>query len=234
MSILHLLFIIIVGYLIGSIPNAYFVTLFVKRINIFEVGSGNMGGTNVARTLGLPWGIFTSVLDSLKGILSVVVAQYLMVTPIMLVPPMATGLPEDLLIPSMVAALAAVAGHNWSLFATLLYMYYQKKFEIRGGKGAATAFGTMLVMLPVFPNILLLVVGIAIALATRYASLSVLVCFSVAFLWVIGWAYLNEAVSMYYILYAILLAVLIAWRFRENIERLLAGNERKLGDRVAS
>ncbi len=234
MSILQLLFIILVGYLIGSIPSAYFVTLIVKRINIFEVGSGNMGGTNVARTLGMRWGIFTSFLDAIKGFVAVVIAQYLMTTPIMLVPAMSVGLPVDLLVPSMVAGLAAVAGHNWSLFATLLFAYYQKKFEIRGGKGAATAFGTMLAILPIFPNVLLLVVGISIALLTRFASLSVLVSFSTAFIWVIGWSLLTEAVSTYYILYVVLLAVLIVWRFRENIERLLSGTERRLGERVST
>lgn len=232
MTILQLLFIILVGYLIGSIPTAYFVTLFVKRINIFEVGSGNMGGTNVARTLGLGWGIFTSMLDAVKGIAAVVVAQYLMTTPITLVPAISVGLPVDLLVPSMVAGLAAVAGHNWSLFATLLFIYYQKKYEIRGGKGAATAFGTMLAILPIFPNILLLIVGISIALLTRFASLSVLISFSTAFIWVIGWAVVTESVSTLYILYVVLLAVLIVWRFRENIERLLSGTERRLGERV--
>lgn len=232
MSLPQLLFIIVVGYLIGAFPNAYFVTLVVKRINIFEVGSGNMGGTNVARTLGLGWGVFTSVLDSLKGVLVVVIAQFLMSTPIMLVPPISTGLPIDLLIPSMVAGLAAVAGHNWSLIATLLYAYYQKKWELRGGKGAATAFGTMVAILPIFPNALLLVVGISIAYLTRYSSLSVLVSFSSAFLWVIGWSVLTEAVSTYYILYVVILSVLIVWRFRENIKALLAGTERRLGERL--
>lgn len=234
MSILQLLFIILVGYLIGSIPNAYFVTLIVKRINIFEVGSGNMGGTNVARTLGLHWGIFTSVLDSLKGVVAVLIAQYLITSQVAYVPAMSAGLSVDLLVPSVVAGLAAVAGHNWSLFATLLFAYYQKKYELRGGKGAATAFGTMLVILPIIPNIILLAVGISLALLTRYSSLSVLVSFSVAFIWVIGWSLLTEAVSSYYILYVVLLAVLIVWRFRENIERLLSGTERRLGERVST
>ena len=232
MSPIQLLLVIIAGYLLGSIPNAYLVTLVVKRINIFEVGSGNMGGTNVARTLGLPWGVFTSILDAIKGIIAVVVAQIIMGAPISIIPVMSTGLSESLLIPSAVAGVAAVAGHNWSFFATLLYTYYQKTFAIRGGKGAATAFGSMIAILPIFPNALLLIVGVSIAVFTRYASLSVLVSFSVAFIWVIGWSVLGDTVSNLHIIYVVLLAVLIVWRFRENIKQLAAGTERRLGERV--
>lgn len=232
MSPTQLLIVIIVCYLIGSLPTAYLVSLVVKRINIFEVGSGNMGGTNVARSLGLGWGIFTVVLDSLKGLSSVATAQYIATGTITLVPAMSQGLPDSLLIPSIAGALSAVAGHNWSFFATALFAYYRKQFSIRGGKGAATAFGSMVALLPLFPNILLLVVGISLAFMTRYASLSVLTCFSVAFIWVLGWTYLNDTVSNYHFVYVILLSILIVWRFRENIERLATGTERKIGDRV--
>lgn len=234
MSLIQILIVLVAGYLLGSLPNAYVVTLLVKRINIFEVGSGNMGGTNVARTLGLGWGIFTSVLDACKGILAVLVAQLIMGLPIQIIPSISGGLSEELLIPSAVAAVAAVAGHNWSFFATLLYTYYQKNFAIRGGKGAATAFGSMVAILPLLPNGILLAVGISIAVITRYASLSVLVSFSAAFLWVIAWAIMGDGISNLHIIYVVLLAVLIVWRFRENIEKLATGTERKLGERVES
>lgn len=141
MSPVQIILIILAGYLIGSFPNAYFVSLVVRRVNIFEVGSGNMGGTNVARSLGLGWGIFTVVLDSLKGMLAVVAGQMIAGVPITIIPGMSAGLSEAVLIPSAMCAVAAVAGHNWSFFATALFAYYQKKFSIRGGKGAATAFG---------------------------------------------------------------------------------------------
>lgn len=234
MSLFQIIIVLVAGYLIGSLPSAYVVTLLVKRINIFEVGSGNMGGTNVARTLGLGWGIFTSVLDASKGLIAVVVAQLIMGEAISIIPVMSTGLSENLLIPSAVAAVAAVAGHNWSLFATLLYTYYQKTFAIRGGKGAATAFGSMIAILPIFPNALLLAVGVSIALITRYASLSVLVSFTAAFIWVIVWSAMGDGISNLHIIYVTLLAVLIIWRFRENVERLATGTERRLGERVQS
>src|SRR5688572_2117123 len=122
MSILQIILIIVLGYLIGSLPNAYLVTLLVKKINIFEVGSGNMGGTNVARTIGLHWGVFTSFLDSVKGMAAVAVARLLI--------PDASA--TDWLLASMVGGIAAVAGHNWSFFATFLFWYYNRKFEIHG------------------------------------------------------------------------------------------------------
>lgn len=227
MSILQIVLIIVLGYLIGSFPNAYLVTLLVKKINIFEVGSGNMGGTNVARAIGLQWGIFTTVLDAVKGMLAVVVAR-------LIVPDTSADIT---LIASMLGAVSAVAGHNWSFFATFLYWFYNRKFEIHGGKGAATAFGTILVLCPIETSVLLLIVGISIAVITRYASLAVLVSFTVAFLYVLGWAFLNISLlpeNLYYFPYVFILAVLIVWRFRENIQRLMEGNERKLGERVTS
>jgi glycerol-3-phosphate acyltransferase PlsY len=185
-----------------------------------------MGGTNVARTIGLHWGVFTSFMDSVKGMAAVVVAR-------LLVPDSTENV---WLLASMVGGVAAVVGHNWSFFATYLFWYYNRKFEIHGGKGAATAFGTMLMLIPWQPNVLLLVVGIGIAYITRYASLAVLVSFTVALVYTAVWAVLNLSAKphyIYYIPYVILLAILILWRFRENIQRLLAGNERKLGERVA-
>lgn len=221
MTISIIILVSLLGYLIGSIPNAYLVTLAVKRINIFEVGSGNMGGTNVARTLGLHWGIFTSCLDIAKGLVAVLIAQQI-------VPP------TESLIPSMFAAIAAVAGHNWSIIATGLYAYYQKKFELLGGKGAATAFGTMLALLPPFPIVMLLVIGITLAFLTRYASLSVLVSFAAALIWTFAWSLVNVDISNIYLVYTILIAILIVWRFRENIQQLMDGTERKLGERIQS
>ena len=92
----------------------------------------------------------------------------------------------------------------------------------------------MVAILPLLPNGILLAVGITLAVTTRYASLSVLVSFSAAFLWVIAWAIMGDGISNLHIIYVVLLAVLIIWRFRENIEKLATGTERKLGERLES
>jgi glycerol-3-phosphate acyltransferase PlsY len=221
MLILQILLVIGVSYIFGALPTAYLLTLFIKRINIFEVGSGNMGGTNVARTMGLHWGIITSILDGCKGMAAVAMAGQI-------VP---SG--DFRLVAAIIAAVAAVSGHNWSIFATWLYSHYNKTFAIRGGKGAATAFGTMIVLTPPEAWILLLIVGISLAIITRYASLSVLVSFSAALTYIAVWSVLNSDISLLYLPYVALLTILIIWRFRENIKSLAMGTERKLGERVA-
>jgi glycerol-3-phosphate acyltransferase PlsY len=226
MAILQIILILVLCYLIGLLPTAYFITLMVSKINIFEVGSGNMGGTNVARTIGLHWGIFTAFLDSMKGVLAIYLSRYIM-----------GGNTADLvLIASMLGGLAAVAGHSWSIFATYLFWHYNKKFEIHGGKGGATAFGTTIVLFPLEAWLMILIIGAILAIITRYASFAVLTGFAISLTYTIGWAVLSMPQNpehIYYIPYCIALAGLIVWRFRENIQRLMAGNERKLGERVA-
>ena len=216
----RLLLVILTSYFMGSIPTAYLIARYIRQINVFDVGSGNMGGTNVARAMGLHWGIITAALDALKGVGAILVAREIM--------------PDYLLSASMVSAFAVISGHNWSFFATWLYTRYVGEFKIKGGKGAATALGTMFMMSPnAIPVILLLGIAIPIAIVTRYASLAVLVGFSIGLGWIAGWAIINNNERLIYIPYAITTAVLIAWRFRENITRLLEGNERKIGNRVA-
>lgn len=214
-----ILMIILLAYLVGGLPTAYLLALFVRRINVFELGSGNMGSTNVARVMGFRWGLVTAAIDISKGMAAVWFAQQL--------------LPQMPMTASVIAAVAAVAGHNWSVFATGFYTHYNKQFRIRGGKGAATAFGTMVMMMPPEPIVLLLVIGIALALATRYASLAVLVSFAVGLSSTLVWALIHVEEYNIYIPYVLLIALLIVWRFRENIQRLLAGQERKLGERIA-
>ncbi|MDQ7027981.1 MAG: glycerol-3-phosphate acyltransferase [Anaerolineae bacterium] len=218
---LYLLIVVLASYLVGALPTAYLITRFVYKVNIFELGSGNMGGTNVARIMGIPWGIATVLIDICKGIMAVYLAQLM--------------IPDSTLSASMLAAVAAIVGHNWSIFATLLYRYYQKEFKIIGGKGAATAFGTMILLLPYVVIAILLITGIGLAVLTRYASLSVLVSFSTALTWTAVWAIRNgssDGTTSIYLLYVTSVAVLILWRFRENIQRLLAGTERRIGERV--
>lgn len=207
----------VVSYLIGAFPTAYVIARF-RGINVFEVGSGNMGGTNVARAMGLQWGLITVALDISKGMMAIWLSQRIM--------------PDHRLGSSIFGGLMAVTGHNWSLIASLIYAHYRGKFTLMGGKGAATATGTMLMLVPPQPIITMFILGLILVLLTRYVSLGVLVAFSVSLSWTLVLA-LRDVLDPVYAPYALLMAVLIAWRFRENIQRLLAGTERKLGERVA-
>ncbi|MCY3977531.1 MAG: glycerol-3-phosphate acyltransferase [Chloroflexi bacterium] len=214
------LLIIVSSYLIGSFPTAYFVGL-ARNVNIFEAGSGNMGGTNVARAVGKSWAIFTGLVDVLKGIFAVWLARDLI-------------LPEQIGVATSVSATCVVVGHNWSLFATLLTASIKEgklRLIARGGKGAATAFGAMLMIQP-FQILVAAAIGGAVIARTRYVSLGVLIGFAVANVWLILLVG-AEVQKPILLLYAIALTVMIPLRHRGNLQRLLAGKERRLGESAA-
>ena len=215
----QVLLVIVISYLIGSFPTAYIIGK-LKRVNIFEAGSGNMGGTNVARVLGKGWALLTIVIDVAKGVLAVWLARDWI-------------LPAQVGVATSVSATCVVVGHNWSLFATLLTASIKGgrlKLIVRGGKGAATAFGAMLMIQP-FQILVAAAIAIAIVLRTRYVSLGVLIGFAVANIWLallVG----TEFQKPILLLYAVALSLMIALRHKGNVERLLAGTERRLGERA--
>lgn len=116
-----IVFAILASYLLGSLPTALIISRWRKGIDIREVGDGNMGARNTYRMLGHRLGVIVALVDILKGVLSVFIARHL-----------------GLELPWQCAAgIAAILGHDFSLFAGL-----------RGGQGLATTFGTMLVLFP--------------------------------------------------------------------------------------
>jgi len=112
---------IVIAYLLGSIPFAYIAGRFKKRVDIRQVGGGNMGALNAVRELGPAIGVPVLIADIGKGALAVLVAHWL-------------GLS---LIWTFVVGFVAVAGHNWPVF-----------LGFKGGKGAATTLGVLLVLVP--------------------------------------------------------------------------------------
>jgi len=201
--------VVVISYLLGAIPMAYLIAR-LKQVNIFEVGSGNMGATNVSRALGYGWGILVWALDMAKGIVAILIARQVM--------------SDSVAAATALAALMGIVGHNWSIFAARI------TGKLRGGKGAAIALGTLLI---IAPGIVLAItlVGSVILFLTRYVSLAVLVMFGIATLWMIVLVDQN-AMPIEYRSYSLLVAALILYRFRENIERLLRGTERRLGERA--
>ena len=215
----QVLLIIVSSYLIGSFPTAYLLGK-LKRVNIFEGGSGSMGGTNVARSMGKGWALLTIAADVGKGVLAVWLARDLF-------------LPEQIGVATSVSATCVVVGHNWSLFATLLTASFREgklRLIVRGGKGAATAFGAMLMIQPT-QILVAAAIAIAIIARTRYVSLGVLIGFAVANLWLIVLVG-TEWQKPILLLYAVALSVMILLRHRGNLQRLLAGTERRLGERA--
>lgn len=204
----NILLIVVLSYLLGSIPTAYLVAR-MKGKNIFEVGSGNMGGTNIMRTFGVWWGMFVIVIDSSKGGVAILIARAL--------------LPSNEPLATIIAGLVAIIGHNWSLFAWIITGI------LRGGKGAATAFGTLVLIAPLQVIAGFLGVVGVILLLTRYMSLAVLIAFSVATVWVLMLIY-QQLLPPEYGLYIGVIVAMIFLRFRGNIQRLLDGKERRVGE----
>lgn len=202
--------IVVSSYLIGAIPVAYIVAR-LRSVNIFEVGSGNMGTTNVIRAVGPRLGILVLLLDMVKGMTAIVLARLL--------------LPQYPNTATVIAAVAAILGHNWSIFA------YVVTRKLRGGKGAATALGTFLMIAPPLLIAGMLMVGVSILIRTRYMSLAVLVMVAIAAPTMVILSVIPP-VNIPYIIYTLALTALIFYRFRGNIQRLRAGNERRVGERA--
>ncbi len=208
MDYLNILLIVVTSYLLGSLPTAYVVARY-KRVDIFDVGSGNMGATNVLRAIGLKWGLLVFFLDSAKGIIAVALAWRIM--------------PENRAAAATIAGLVAIIGHNWSLFATMI------TGKLRGGKGAATAFGTLLMVAPFQTLVIGFVISTVIVIFTRYMSLGVLVMFTLSLVWM-AVLIIQRQLPAEFIYYASISWGMLVMRFRENIQRLVSGTERRLGE----
>ncbi len=216
MNPLMVLATLVAGYLIGSFPTAYLIGR-LNHIDIFSIGSGNIGTTNPIRALGFRWGVLVWFFDISKGIIAVALATYL--------------LPNGYA--QVIGALSAIIGHNWSLFATLV------TGTVRGGKGAATWLGTFLMIAPAPVIVVVAVLFMSIVAITRYVSLGVLISVAAgaASMALLTFSHIETAMGMVeasdlYIFYGILAAVIIFYRHRTNIQALLTGTERRLGERA--
>jgi len=195
---------IIVAYLIGSIPTAFWISKFFFDIDIREYGSGNSGATNTYRVLGAKWGTIVMIIDMLKAIIAVKLAFFLPYV-----------FENDIYLVNMQLGLglAAVLGHIFPIWA-----------EFRGGKGVATLFG---MVLGIQPNVALCCVGVFILVlyVTRWVSLSSILV-SIAFP-VFILVIFNEPEKLYRV-FAITVAMLVLLTHQKNIGRLLKGNESKV------
>ena len=197
---------IVIAYLIGSIPTAVWVSKAFFGIDIREYGSGNAGATNTFRVLGSKWGTFVMIVDMLKGVAAT--SLYI------LLPYYMAGANEWDRTNFMVGlGLAAVLGHIFPIWA-----------NFRGGKGVATLFGMILAIQPL---VALLCVGIFLLVLylTRFVSLSSILA-SIAFA-VFILVIFNEKEPLYRA-FAIAVALLVVLTHQKNITRLLRGGESKV------
>ena len=187
----------LIGYLLGSLPFGYLVAR-THGVDIFKVGSGNPGATNVKRTLGAKAGNTVLVLDLLKG----AAATAWPLLPFLNAP--------DPRLMGVIGVIAAVLGHSFSIFT-----------KFRGGKGVATAAGGLLVLIPL-AGAIAGATWLVVFYVSGYVSLgSILGAVAVvAASWLLPY---HIAVRIV----ATLVGVFVILRHRDNIARLLAGTESK-------
>jgi acyl phosphate:glycerol-3-phosphate acyltransferase len=195
---------IILAYLIGSIPTSVWISKYFFGIDIRDYGSGNAGATNTFRVLGSKWGTFVMVADVLKGIIAtslyVLIAYY--------------NHDEWDRTNFMVGlGLAAVLGHIYPVFA-----------DFKGGKGVATLFGMIIAIQPLVA-VCCVAVFLVVLYLTRFVSLSSILA-SIAFAVFILFIF-NEKEPLYRV-FAVSVALLVILTHQKNINRILKGTESKV------
>jgi acyl phosphate:glycerol-3-phosphate acyltransferase len=195
---------IILAYLIGSIPTSVWVSKYFFGVDIRDYGSGNAGATNTYRVLGSKWGTFVMVCDVLKGVLAT--SLYILIPYYMHDEWDRTNFMVGL-------GLAAVLGHIFPVWA-----------DFKGGKGVATLFGMVIAIQPIVA-ICCVVVFLSVLYLTRFVSLSSILA-SIAFAVFILFIF-NEKEPLYRV-FAVAVALMVILTHQKNINRLLKGTESKV------
>lgn len=201
----------VVAYLLGSIPFSFIIGKQVKGIDLREFGSGNLGATNVYRTLGPGWGGLCLFLDMAKGALAVALMTLLVANwPAHEATPL--HLPPDLY--RIFAGFLASIGHTFSPFV-----------GFRGGKGVATTAGAFAVLEP-FPILIALVVFVAVLLASRIVSLASIAAAAVLPIATFFFEYQSTTpFSKTLFVFTAIISLWVIFKHRGNIRRLSAGTE---------
>ena len=197
----------IIAYLIGSIN---FSVIFSKKMEGFDVrekGSGNAGTTNMLRSVGKKAAAITLICDILKGVVAILIAMFI-----------AWAFKvENASLLVQIAGIAVVLGHTFPIF-----------FGFKGGKGVATSLG-ILIMSNWQIGLICLVFGVVLIALTRMVSLgscAAAVLFPVLTLFINEHYIVSQGSS--YLIYSIILAVIVLFNHRSNIQRILSGKENKI------
>ncbi len=189
-------------YLVCAIPFGYLIVRFQQNVDVRSVGSGNIGATNVLRAGGKTAGILTLLLDTLKGMAAILVAQHFS--------------HQD---PRVVGLAAAIA---------LLAHMYPVYLKFKGGKGVATGLGVFLVLAPwAALSVVLIFVGVVIL--SRYVSLGSILAavFFPIFYYFLIVRY--DSAQIWVLAGAVTCSILIVLRHSKNIQRLVQGEEQRFG-----
>ncbi len=194
---LKITLLIICAFIMGSIPVGMLVAK-AKGVDLKKVGSGNIGATNVLRSLGKGPAALTLLGDMLKGTLAVALGRYF-------------GLGTFY---EGIIGLSAILGHNFSVF-----------LGFRGGKGVATSLGVFILYSP-RTALITFVIWLAVVITTKYSSLGALISFGLLPLNIILFDSKDKLPV------ALLVTLFILIRHTDNIQRLMKGTERRIGERV--
>jgi len=204
-TVLHYLLCVLLGYLIGGIPSAH-IGGRLRGMDVRKAGSGNVGATNALRVLGWRWGVAVMAVDVGKGYL------------------VTAGLPRIMSSGAEPVYLAIAAGG-----AAVLGHVFTPYLRFRGGKGVATAAGSLLALAP-WATAICLAVFVGVALATKTVSIASIVTagafpITVALLPTLG----GIRTPLPVLWLSIGLASFVVWTHRENLRRLISGTENRFG-----
>lgn len=200
---------VVLGYLLGAIPFGLIVGRTAGGVDLRRFGSGRTGATNALRTIGAKGAALVFVLDFAKGLVAVLLVRWLW-----------GGDPSGTEWIAAAAGFAAIAGHIWSVF-----------IRFTGGRGVATSTGALTGMAP-WSLIVLAPLVVVIIWRSRYVSLGS-VSGALAAPIVVALLYLANLASAAAIVYALAAGLLVTFAHSDNIGRLRAGTERKLGQKAA-
>lgn len=213
---LSLVFVILVSYFVGSIPTSILIAKIKQGIDIRKHGSGNAGGTNVIRVMGLKSGLLVIAIDILKGYVATMVVPKLMYGPI----PFPNRTPfDDFTVVQLICGCAAILGHIWTIFG-----------GFRGGKGMATAGGMLLGLAPIEVLVSFVVFSL-VFVASRYVSLgslSAAITFPLTMFFRENIFHVEVEGYGTLIFFSIGISLLLIYTHRTNIKRLLEGTENRL------
>lgn len=204
---LLMIFLVILAYLLGSIPTAVWLGRWFKGLDVREHGSGNAGATNAMRVLGPRVGLLVLIVDALKGIGAVSLAHFI---------GRDMMIAEWFVMYQMLLGAMAILGHVFPVFASF-----------KGGKGIATLVGIIFILFPE-AFLICLAVFLVVFLTTRYVSLGSLAA-AIALPVVVIWV--KDITLMPKVLFAILVALFVPITHLNNIRRLISGKENRISFR---
>lgn len=207
--------VVLMGYLLGSIPFGLLISKRSGKVDIRQYGSGKIGATNVLRAAGRKAAALVVSLDVAKGAAAVVLAGLIVGQSYLVIGEFDLGV----LVAQVLAALAAIAGHNWSVF-----------LKFHGGRGVATFMGGLLALSPVAAIFggEIFIIGASL---TKFASLGSIAA-AVSTYIILALLVIMNKFPIEYLVYALIGTIIIIIMHRDNIRRLISGKERKLGEKA--